>query len=116
MLGSQDSQRLALVFGFLAATVHGCHHDLVRRQRTDTWQSAATINNPAQECAPYSYAPVQAMVRSLIWLFILCLLLPHFVCWAALRSHKLIYALRHYRLRASLLSGKSPIYLVSCAC
>ncbi|EGG12789.1 family 4 carbohydrate esterase, partial [Melampsora larici-populina 98AG31] len=35
-----------------------------RRQRTDTWESAASVSDPAAECAPYSYAPVQAMVKS----------------------------------------------------
>ncbi|KAG0151452.1 hypothetical protein CROQUDRAFT_36749 [Cronartium quercuum f. sp. fusiforme G11] len=52
-----------------ATAAYGCHQDLVRRQRTDTWQSAANVSNPAQECAPYSYAPVQAVVKTypVIW-------------------------------------------------
>jgi len=69
---STGSSRIALALGLITATVVlGCHEDLhlVRRQRTDTWQSAANTTNPALECAPYSYAPVQAMVKTFptIW-------------------------------------------------
>ncbi|KAH9819166.1 hypothetical protein DFH28DRAFT_957846 [Melampsora americana] len=65
MFNSISLRQLILVSGLLTvADVHGCHHDFVRRQRTDTWESAASLHDPAAECAPYSYAPVQAMVKS----------------------------------------------------
>jgi len=50
--------------------VSACSHDLHqhqhlhRRQRSNTWQSAAQSLDPAVECAPYSYPPVQAIVKS----------------------------------------------------
>ncbi|KAI7952046.1 hypothetical protein MJO28_007730 [Puccinia striiformis f. sp. tritici] len=52
-------------------SVSACGHDLhlYRRQRTNTWQSAAQTIDPTAECAPYSYAPVQAVVSTLPFIF-----------------------------------------------
>lgn len=57
---------LLLCSAFLFHSIPACGHDLhlFRRQRTDTWQSAAQSTDPAQECAIYSYPPVQAIVKS----------------------------------------------------
>lgn len=53
-------------FFYALQPVLGCGHDLhlFRRQRTDTWQSAAQATNPTVTCAPYSYAPVQSVLKS----------------------------------------------------
>lgn len=51
---------------FLSASASACQQDLhlYRRQRTDTWQSAAQSTNPILECTPYSYSPVQSIVKT----------------------------------------------------